>query len=239
MLLCDMHCHSSGISTCCRISYKQAIDEAKAVGFSALVLTNHYCSAYTKNTPFEEWVEKYVEEYRSAKAYGVSVGVKIFFGVEITVNFNPQVHLLLYGISPEQLKNATKLYEKSLSELYAYAKENGFTLIQAHPFRNGTTVLDTNLLDGVEINCHPLYDDTHSKELIDIAQKNGISVTCGCDYHGDVCYRPQGGMSIPDEIDSEKKLAEYLKNTSSFSLQIHELRQPIPYRTEVTIRRKR
>ena len=40
-------------------------------------------------------------------------------------------------------------------------------------------VLDTDFLDGVEINCHPLYGNSYSKELMEIAEKERLIVTCG------------------------------------------------------------
>lgn len=222
-MLCDLHCHSSGISTCCAIPYEAAIDTAKSAGFDAIVLTNHYCDDYTKDLGFSAWLEKYIEEYRLAEEYGKSVDFKVFFGVEVTMNFDKRVHMLVYGITPKQLRDNPKLYEKSLEELYAFCKENDLTLVQAHPFRGGTTVLNTDYLDGIEINCHPKYSSTYSEKIIEIAQKNNLCVTCGCDYHGDVPYRPQGGVFLPDTIKTDRDLAKYLKQALEFRLQIHEL----------------
>lgn len=235
-MFCDLHCHSSGISTCCCILYNVVVDTAKDAGFDAIVLTNHYCEDYTKDIGFDAWLEKYIEEYNLANEYGKSVGVKVFFGVEITMNFDKRVHMLVYGITQEQLKNNPKLYDKSLEDLYAFCKENNLTLIQAHPFRGGTTVLNTDYLDGIEINCHPKYFNTYSQKIIEIAQENNLSVTCGCDYHGDVPYRPKGGIFLPDTIQTDGDLAKYLKESKAFHLQIHEIFAPMPYKKDVVIK---
>lgn len=168
-------------------------------------------------------MDRYIEEYEQAAIYGDSVGIKVFFGVEVTMEFDRRVHMLVYGITPQELKEYYDLYDMSLQQLSALCRKNGFALVQAHPFRGGTTVLDTQYLDGIEINCHPAYGNTYSDEVIQIARENKIAVTCGCDYHGDVPYRPKGGIFLPDTIQTSIDLAFYLKNAEEFHLQIHEI----------------
>lgn len=227
MFLCDMHCHSSGISRCAKINYKEAIDSAKKAGFKAIVLTNHYAKDYIIDNNYKEFIMRYVLEYEDAKIYGNKVGITVFFGVEVTMEFDRRVHLLIYGIDYLKLLERPNLFDLSLLELYSFCKKNKFALIQAHPFRGGTSVLDTRYLDGVEINCHPLYGNTYSDELIRIALTNHLAITCGCDYHGDVSYRPKGGMCLPDSIKTEEDLANYLINSDSYQLQIHEINSDV------------
>lgn len=235
MFLCDLHCHSSGINKCCRIPYTQVIDEAKQAGIQAIVLTNHYRKEDLINS--SSWLDGYIEEYEQAAIYGDSVGIRVYFGVEVTMEFDPRVHLLVYGITPGELKEFYDLYDMSLQQLSALCRKNKYALIQAHPFRGGTTVLNTQYLDGIEINCHPAYGNTYSAEIIRIAKENEIAVTCGCDYHGDVPYRPQGGIYLPDTIQTSKDLAFYLKNTEEFHLQIHEINAENFNRLSVKINR--
>lgn len=223
MLLWDLHCHSSGISKCAKITYKEAINEAKQVGFDGIVLTNHYASDYFNINSCNEFIDKYVLEFENAKAYGETVGIKVIFGVEVTMEFNRKIHLLIYGISGIELKEKPNLFDLSIEELSTYCKDKGFALVQAHPFRGGTNVLDSTYLDGIEINCHPLYKNTFSDELITIAKSNHIAITCGCDYHGDVWYRPKGGLFLPESISTSADLAYYIRNNKKFKLQIHEI----------------
>lgn len=235
MKLCDLHCHSSGISGCCVIPYNVVIDEAKSAGFDAIVLTNHYSEDYALEFGIAPWLDRYIEEHRLAAEYGSKLGIKVFFGVEVTMNFDKRVHMLVYGITAQQLRDNVELYKLSLAELSAFCRKNDLTLVQAHPFRNGTTVLDVSCLDGIEINCHPKYGNTYSAEIIKIAQANGLSVTCGCDYHGDVPYRPQGGIFIPDSVQTDIDLAHYIRDEKHFKLKIHELYADAPYLQDVHI----
>lgn len=237
-MLCEMHCHSSGISYCSHISYNELVDATLSAGFDAMVLTNHYCRDYLKAISFEEWIEDYIQEYNLAEQYGKSVGMKVFLGVEVTVDYDPGIHMLLYGITPEMLRRDKNLFEKSLEELSDYCRSNDITLIQAHPFRYGRTVQNPIMLDGIEVNCHAGYEGAHTSEIIRIAKENGLSVTCGNDYHGDTAYRPRGGMILPDDIETAQDLAKYIKNTSEFHLQVHEVGEKEPYLLTVNIDKK-
>ena len=100
-------------------------------------------------------------------------------------------------------------------------KAHGGVLVQAHPFRNGATVLDTNFLDGVEINCHPLYGNSYSKELLEIAEKHHLLVTCGGDFHADT-YHPKCGMFLPDTVKDHFDLGAYLLSSEKKKLCIQE-----------------
>lgn len=236
-MLCEMHCHSSGISYCSRIPYNKLIDVTKSAGFDAMVLTNHYCRDYLKVVSYEDWIECYIQEYDLAREYGKTVGMKVFFGVEVTVDYDPGMHMLLYGITPEMLRRDKNLFEKSLEELSDYCRDNGITLIQAHPFRYGRTVQEPSRLDGIEINCHAGYEGAHTLEIVRIAKEHKLSVTCGNDYHGDTPYRPRGGMILPDSIETDQELARYIKNASVFNLQVHEVGASEPYPLTVEIDR--
>jgi hypothetical protein len=79
-----------------------------------------------------------------------------------------------------------------------------------------------NYVDGIEINCHPLYGNTYSNEIIKIAKQNNLIITCGGDYHHDT-YRPKCGVYFPDDIKSNKDLKDYLVNSNEIKLCIQEV----------------
>ena len=110
-------------------------------------------------------------------------------------------------------------------------RERGGLIVQAHPFRANGQILDTNWLDGVEINCHPLYDATHCDELLSIASEKGLLLTCGGDYHADT-YRAVCGTHFPDGKTEYADLMDYLKHALEIRLLVHELRTEKP--VEVT-----
>ena len=222
MKLIDMHAHSSGISECCQLPYDKIIDTALENGMDGIVLTNHYQSAYLKNNDAHELAERYISEYYKAKEYGDKKGALVLFGIEVTMEKHGGVHLLVYGIAPEFLREYPMLYAMEQKELYSLIKANGGVISQAHPYRNGVDrLLDTAYLDGVEINCHPLYKKSYAGEMIDIAKKNGLFLTCGADFHADT-YRAKCGLYIPDEITDHFGLRDYLINKKKKKFFIHE-----------------
>lgn len=220
-MLIDMHAHSSKVSRCCRISCGKGLEVAKEYGMDGFILTNHYDKAAMGTDTLDAYIEKYIQEFYDAKGLGKEKGCKVFFGMEVTMEFDRRVHLLIYGLEPDFLRQHPLLFDMTQKELYALVQAAGGLLVQAHPFRGGTTVLDTEFLDGVEINCHPLYKKSYSQELLKIAEENKLIVTCGGDYHADT-YRPKCGMEIPETVQTTEALRDFLLSPESKTLCIHE-----------------
>ncbi|MBQ7846776.1 MAG: hypothetical protein IJ344_00695 [Clostridia bacterium] len=218
MKLYDFHTHTSGISRCSRLTSAQLARAIKDEGIDGMVLTNHY-AAYHMTLPFGEWMLKYEEEYRKTAMEAEKMGLHCFFGIEVTI---ARQDFLIYGLSPSVLYESERpLFEYTLKELSDFVHERGGLLIHAHPFRNGGVAADPNLLDGYEVNCHPLYGDNNSAQVHALCQKEGKLITCGSDYHGDV-YKAHCGVYLPDEVQSEEALGAYLKAGQPLLLE-HEI----------------
>ena len=228
-LLIDCHAHTSGISTCCKKTPEEVIIAAKNVGIDGLIITNHYTKFYVNNLALYSDVETmarcYIEEFRYTKEIGERYGIKVFFGIEVSMERYDCLHLLIYGVDEDFLKKHMEMYLYTQEELYRTVHKAGGVLIQAHPMRNGKNVLlDPKFLDGVEISSHILYDGTHYEELSEFAKENEIILTSGGDYHGDT-KRSFCGMYIPDSIENVKQFAEYLRTTDSVHLRMQESEQ--------------
>lgn len=219
-MLVDMHAHSSGISTCCKADVPRVLADAKEQGIDALVLCNHYDKAYpiNANEAPERFAERYLAEYAYAKDYGEQVGVKVFFGIEATMERHDRVHMLIYGVDEDFVLRHSTLYDDTQGDLYRIVHESGGVLVQAHPMRRGRNVLlDLDLLDGVEINSHPKYDCTHVTELAAIARKRGILLNSGGDYHADT-HRPRCGVCLPDDTADTRAAIAYLQQARTYTL---------------------
>ncbi len=219
-MLIDLHTHTSGISRCCKISAEDNILLAKELGFDGLAITNHYASYYFDEASYDDWIEKYIAEWAICRELGKRHSMRIFSGVEVTLEEDPRLHILLYGADEAFLRENRRLCDRPLAELYALCRAKGIAVVQAHPFRNGTTIQNTALLDGIEINCHPAYQNCYSGEILQAARAAGLAVTVGCDYHAD-SYRPLGGMFLPESVTDERALARYIRENDRFHLQIH------------------
>lgn len=221
-MLIDLHAHTSGISTCCRVPAPEIIKAAKNVGIDGIVLSNHYQRSYVKDGDCVGFAERYTAEYYYTKECGDTAGFKVFYGMELTMEQHSGAHILVYGVDPAFTLMYPDLYAMHLSELYPLVKSHGGMLVQAHPFRNGKDLLqDLAYLDGVEANSHPLYDATHVEKLTKIAQSRELILTSGGDYHADT-HRPHCGAYLPDSISNTKELRDYLLSTESIDIQIQE-----------------
>lgn len=220
-MLADLHAHSSGISKCCRIPFEEVINQARRHGMECIVLTNHYQKSYIEDGDAIGFAKRYIEEYHKARDYGKTVDFTVIFGIEVTMEKYPAVHMLIYGVPEEFLLENPCVFDLTQEELYELVKSYGGILVQAHPFRNGATVLDVNFLDGIEINCHPLYKKSYAEELIKIAEENNLALTCGGDFHADT-YRPQCGMYLPDCLFDTFELAKHILYEDEITLCIHE-----------------
>lgn len=219
-----MHAHTSGISRCCRIPADKVIEFAKNSELDGIAITNHYQKSYVSDGKDKLFAEAYIEEYKYTIEIGDRQGVMVFPGIELSPEKYPSVHILIYGVSDDFILKNSKMYDYTQKELYEKVKEAGGAMIQAHPFRNGTSVLNVSYLDGIEINCHPLYQTSYSDEILEIAEKNNLTVTCGGDFHADT-YRPKCGVYLPDFVKNSVELGEYILNSPEIRMCVQEPNQ--------------
>lgn len=220
-MLIDAHMHTSGISPCSHRTPAQIVAQCLADETDGFVLTNHCDKSYTRDISYSEWCRRYNEEYYSAKRIGDRYGVRVFFGIEVNTATVKNVHYLIYGITPQALLSSPELYLLEQQDLYAYCVENDFALFQAHPFRNGTVPQDPRYLHGVEINCHPIYKTSMSREVRSFAEQHQLKLSCGSDFHGDH-YKPYCGMYLPEEIRTEKEFKNFI-TTRQAELKVMEV----------------
>jgi len=221
-MLIDMHAHSSGISQCCQVPYDEVLRCTREKGMDGIFLTNHYQKSYIKDETALSFAERSVKEFEDARKCGEAMGMPVFWGIEVTMELYPPVHMLIYGVDTGFLLENAELFDYTQEKLYNTVKQAGGILVQAHPYRNGATVLDTRFLDGVEINSHPAYGKTYREELWAIAKENGLLITCGGDYHGDT-YRPLCGIYLPEDLNDGVEVGKYLKNQKELHLETHEV----------------
>ncbi len=224
-MLIDLHAHTSGISTCCRVPAPDIIRAAQETGIDGIVLCNHYQRGYVRNNDCAAFAKRYTDEYEYTKSCGDAVGFRVLYGMELTMEKHGGAHILVYGLDLSFTLEHPELFALTMEELYTLVKANGGAVVQAHPFRNGKDMLQ-NLayLDGVEANSHPLYDATHFDRLTDIAHGAGLILTSGGDFHADT-HRPHCGTYLPETVTNTKELADYLCSVNEIELQIQEPKQ--------------
>lgn len=221
-MLIDLHAHSSGISRCCRIPARQVLEVARSIGLDGIVLTNHYQKNYVTDGDLTGFVRRYMEEICYVQKLAEEMNMKAFWGIEVTMELYPGVHMLVYGVGEDFLEKHPAVFDMTQEELWHTVKAEGGVLIQGHPYRGVTSPLEPRWLDGVEINCHPLYGNTYSTQLLALAQKHGLIVTCGGDYHADT-YRAHCGTFLPEHITDSVALGRFLQETDEIELLVQEI----------------
>ena len=223
-MLIDLHAHSS-LSRCCKIDGKDNLVVAKEFGMDGLVLTNHYDKSYLINDDKIEYANRYINEYYYVKKCADELGVKAFFGVEVTMSKHNNVHMLVYGLEPEILLEYPDLYDYELKDLYELVHKYNAILVQAHPLRkNKNVLLDTNYLDGVELNSHTINEGPHVEEILEIAKTNNLLVTSGGDFHND-SPRAKCGVYLPDNLIKTIDIVEYFKKTDEIRMVVQETKE--------------
>lgn len=114
------------------------------------------------------------------------------------------MYIYIYGLDEYTILHSDELYKMTLSELADFVHENNALIYHAHPFRNTVPV------DGVEINCHPLYGTCAENKVRAFADKFDLRISCGSDYHGDT-YKAHCGMLIPSDINTTEDFVEYIR----------------------------
>lgn len=186
----EMHVHTSPTSRCSTTKACIAAERYIKAGYHGIVLTNHINNStylYREEMPWKEKVDHFVRGYEDMQ-HAAGNELKVIFGCEI--NLTPlgapsyiSNDYLVYGATPEWLYQAGDVRRMSLKELSDCVHSAGALLVQAHPFRYTTIIMDDRLLDGVEVFNGNHNHDSHNYLTELWAQKKGLIRTSGSDFH--------------------------------------------------------
>lgn len=223
-MLIDMHAHSA-LSRCCKISGKNNMIVTKENGMDGFVLTNHYDKSYLINGDKLEYANRYIDEYFNIKSYEKELGVRVFFGIEVTMSKHNNAHILIYGVEPEWLMKYPDLYDYEISDLFQLVHKYDGIVVQAHPLRgNINALLDLNYLDGIELNSHTINEGPHTSQILKLAHLNNLLVTSGGDFHNDA-PRAKCGIYLPKELEDIKDMVKYLKISREIKMLVQETKE--------------
>ena len=183
--LYETHCHTCDVSRCARIGAREMVAEYVRAGYAGVVVTNHFNAATFADLgelPPGRMADHFLSGWRAARD-AAPAGFTVLPGMELTFHENHN-DFLIYGIDEEFVyRFAGDLMGMGLRAFRRVADENGLLVVQAHPFRNGMTIGDPKLRDGVEVyNGNPRHDSRNDIALA-WAEKFGLLKTSGSDYH--------------------------------------------------------
>lgn len=217
----ELHAHTSGISLCAKMNPSEVAELYIEAGYTSIVLTNHYVAYNFKSEhSFEKSIERYLAHIYEMREYAKG-RLNVLAGAEIH-NFQNCNDYLIYGIDEDFLRKHENLHLMKVEEISAVVRESGALMVQAHPCRDGMTVVNPSLLDGIEVfNGTPNKTHAPRNQLADAwAKQFGLIRTSGTDFHGNVSpdYDPiMGGILTDTPITTPTQLVNTLRS-GSYSL---------------------
>jgi len=183
----ELHAHSSESSRCGSVKAAELVEKYINAGYSALVLTDHYYARFFdkfSNLSWEKQLEKYLEGYKNAKEAAGDSEFKVFLGIEIKFNNDPNEYLV-YGLDEVFLLTHPNLHHLNLKQfkILTEKEEAEILIFQAHPYRRGMAPADIELIDGLEVyNGNPRHNSNNDKAL-NYAKNNKLKMLSGSDFH--------------------------------------------------------
>ncbi len=210
-----MHFHTKNTSNCANVKAEDAVEEYIKAGYDGIVVTDHLSpSTYMKYgrelLPWNKKVDFFLRGYKAAKKAAAG-RINVLLGMEIRFRTSEGNNdYLVYGLTEDFLYEHPELLNLNIKKLYKLAQENGFLILQAHPFRFGMKVTNPDYLDGIEIfNGNPRHNSNN--DIAEIwAKKYDLLVTSGSDYH-EIEDLGTGGIWFNKEITDNKTLVEEIK----------------------------
>ena len=207
----ELHAHTSEVSPCGHVTAPEVAEHFIAEGYSSLVITNHYCDYVIDNIKgsWQEKMDYYVYPYHLMKEYAGD-RLNVILGCEL--RFEGSINdYLIYGMTEGFLRQNPDLHKMNLRTFADLAHESGMLVVQAHPFRNGITIVNPALLDGMEtFNGTPSYDG-RNRVAEEWAKQYGLIRTSGSDFHNPD-QRGYGGILTNAAIRTGEELVAVLKS---------------------------
>lgn len=208
--LTELHAHTSEVSRCAHMDAAGVVDRYLDAGYKTLVISNHF-NNYTLDTAGSDWnqrAEYFLRAWRRAKEHAAG-RMHILLGMEIRFPENCNDYLV-FGLDEDYLHTHPFLYDMNLHDFSETVRPDGLLVIQAHPFRNGMTVMRPELLDGYEVFNGAKHD---SRNPIARAwcRAHGKIPTSGSDSH-DPDSAIDAGILTDEPVTDMAGLCNILRN---------------------------
>lgn len=212
----EIHCHTAESSVCARVKAERLVELYVQAGYDGVVITDHLSPDNPRRLlekdgvplTFENQVERLVQGYEAARA---AAGDKLVVlrGMELRFHNDPNDYLV-YGMDIETLLECPDILDWGIRRFSEFARERGYLIIQAHPFRNNMRVIDAKWVDMIEVyNGHPRHQSRNELALL-WARMHGVPGSSGSDFHeeGD---EARGGVLLPKRPETIEEFVQLMK----------------------------
>ncbi len=215
MIKAEMHLHTKPASGCAKEEPKTVLEIYKKAGYKAIVLTNHYCKDcfdYYPGSNKKEKLDFYFSLFDEMKELGKSYGIKVFLGAEVRTDEGDESifsEYLLHGFDRDFFYQNKELFLLNQKDLFKLCDANGVFMAESHPFRTWVVTGNPKFMHGAEsFNGHIGHNNQNDLAEAFVKKNNLIGIS-GTDFHN-VSQVPNGGILIPESIETEKQFAKYL-----------------------------
>jgi len=209
----EMHCHSAEVSGCAKDPAEHIVELYLENGYTTLVLTNHFSPGTLKrageNATWEEQMDFFVGGYEKMKKIAGN-RLHVLLGAEFRLWDYPNDYLV-YGLTPEFLYAHPELPSLHLGQMSKFCREHGLFLVQAHPFRDGLTVVNAEHVDGIEVYNGTKDTDNRNMFAEMWAAVYGKRMTAGSDHHKPK-DPPDAGILTKEPITTMEQLVAVLRS---------------------------
>ncbi|MCR5311536.1 MAG: PHP domain-containing protein [Lachnospiraceae bacterium] len=227
--LYETHMHTSESSKCAKNTAAEMVRAYKEYGYTGTMVTDHDWAGNNcidPNLPWVEWIDRFFDGYRHAKAEGDRIGFQVFLGYEASHGCGQ--HFLIYGLSIEDVQNHPELKTATVEEQYDIVHSMGGVIIQAHPYREADYIDSVKTyekyVDGIEIinashsnpgdgrRDHCIWDE----KAIKLALDNNLPGTAGSDQHN--VNLMGGGVAFPTKLKDLKDYTDRILSGADYVL---------------------
>lgn len=190
-MLIDLHVHTSRYSACGRSAPEEMVARAAALGYDAIVLTEHHAV--------------WSVEDAAALERGCP-GLRVFRGIEVTSSEGDDY--LLYGVADGGAFEAGMEGRAILDRAHA----QGAAVALAHPYRfrdRVPRIVEEGLVDGVEVLSNNILAANQGRAA-DLARRTGAFAVAATDAHH-VDTLGLYGVRLHERVADEAELADALR----------------------------
>lgn len=211
----ETHLHTYPVSKCGRFDVETNLKFYKSLGYDGVFVTNHFIDGNIncdRTLPYREQIEFYCSDYEKAAKFGKQIGIKVFFGIEMSVCHGTD--FLVYGLDKDWLLNNQKMMELPPKDRLDYLRQNGALVIQAHPYREASYIeyfrLFPRNVDGVEVlNASNTDEENQIAEYY--AAHYDLTRFAGSDNHRAGGIARLGGVELDFSLESEAQFVQAIK----------------------------
>lgn len=208
-VLMEPHAHTKEVSRCGWLLADEVIGALSDHGYKAVVITDHYLPG---QRTARQAREAFLEGYHKAVGAGRESGVTVLPGIEIRFGEKTE-DFLVYGMGEEDIVSLPDdVCEQGLRHFHSLAKEKGWLIYQAHPFRSKQLPANPTDIDGMEIfNGNPRHN-SQNRLAASFATRHNLRTIAGSDIHrpGDV---GAAGLMTPVDALTPRGFADWLRAT--------------------------